>query len=417
MLLISDHPAGINTSSPENKDPTFHMQPPIWQQSIFLNYDEKGALHFQWNMRSEPQREKRAQTEHFRVLFRHANFLFVGNLAGSIALTVGLWDTAQHSLLIAWLVVVIVFNVARLVMWQRVPNGFKGEAKSHRLEKWFLASIVISGILWGLAGGLFYVSDQPENSLFLTVFIVAMCAAATASLSYHRFAYPVFLLPAITPVTLHLISDNLMVAKVIGVVIPVYFTLLYLLSRKIYQTAHESIIGRINSQYQATFDHLTGVANRRAYEAAMKREWYRAMRGKQVLSLVIADIDDFKRCNDTHGHAVGDRVLRSVAEVLEQHIRRGADVVARVGGEEFAIILPGTHLDDVLALAEAIRVDVRTLAESHDKQIPEVTMSFGVSSVVPDSSLDAGLLFNRADAALYKAKREGKDRVETVEAQ
>jgi len=368
-------------------------------------------------MRSEPQREKRAQTEHFRVLLRHANFLFLGNLAGSMTLAIGLWDTAQHSLLIAWLIVVIVFNVARWFMWQRVPTEFNSELESHRLEKWFVASIAISGILWGLAGGLFYVSDQPENSLFLAAFIVGMCAAATASLSYHLFAYPVFILPAITPVTLHLISDNLLVANVIGVVIPFYFTLLYLLSRKIYQTAHESILGRINSQYQATYDHLTGVANRRAFEAAMKREWYRAMRGKQVLSLVIADIDDFKRCNDTHGHAVGDRVLRSVAELLERHIRRGADVVARVGGEEFAIILPDTDLDDVFALVEAIRVDVRTTADSHDKQIPQVTMSFGVSSVVPDSSLDTGLLFSRADAALYKAKREGKDRVEIVEAQ
>jgi diguanylate cyclase (GGDEF)-like protein len=244
-----------------------------------------------------------------------------------------------------------------------------------------------------------------------------MCAAATASLSYHRIAYPVFLLPAITPITLHLMSDDKLSANAIGFVIPFYFTLLYLLSREIYQTVHESILGRINSQYQAMFDHLTGVANRRAFEAAMDREWYRAMRNKRVLSLVIADIDDFKLCNDTHGHAAGDLVLEAVAALLERHVRRGADLVARIGGEEFAIILPDTDLNGAVALAESIRVGVRKVANSYHKEIPEVTMSFGVSSQVPDPSLDAGLLFSRADAAVYQAKGKGKDRVETMDAQ
>jgi two-component system chemotaxis family response regulator WspR len=148
----------------------------------------------------------------------------------------------------------------------------------------------------------------------------------------------------------------------------------------------------------------------------MDREWYRAMRDKHVLSLVIADIDNFKLCNDTHGHEAGDLVLKSVAALLERHIRRGADLVARIGGEEFAIILPDTDLTGALALAESIRVDLRKLANSYHREIPQVTMSFGVSSLVPDSSLDAGLLFSRADAAVYKAKRKGKDRVETMDA-
>jgi len=103
--------------------------------------------------------------------------------------------------------------------------------------------------------------------------------------------------------------------------------------------------------------------------------------------------------------------------LLERHIRRGADLVARIGGEEFAIILPDTDLNGALALAESIRVSMRKLANSDHKEIPEMTMSFGVSSLVPAGSLNAGLLFSRADAALYNAKRKGKDRVETMDAQ
>lgn len=274
-----------------------------------------------------------------------------------------------------------------------------------------MASVAISGVLWGAAGGLFYVADQPEQELFLALLNVGMCSAATASLSYHRIAYPVFLLPAITPFMLHLISDEKLTANAIGFVIPFYFTLLYLLPQEIYRTAHESILGRINSQYQAMIDHLTDVADRRGFEEALDREWYRAIRDRRVLSLVIPDIDNFKLCNDTHGHEIGDRVLKSVAALLEQHIQRGADLVARIGGEEFAIILPDTNLKSVVALAENIRMGLRKLANSNHEEIPEVTMSFGVSSLAPDSSIDARLLLSQAYAAVYKAKRKGKDRI------
>ena len=382
-----------------------------------MNDNEKSGLDSLWNVRSESQREVYARTEHLRVLLRHSFFAFLGNLAGSVTLAVGLWATAQRSLLIIWMLTVIVFNVARQLVGRCFPTGFIGEAETRRWEKWFVASVAISGVLWGAAGGLFYVPDKPEQGLFLALLIVGMCAAATASLSYQRIAYPVFLLPAITPIMLHLITDEKLTANVIGFVIPFYFTLLHLLSREIYRTAHESILGRINSQYQANFDHLTGVANRRGFEEAMEREWYRAMRDKHVLSLIIADIDNFKLCNDTHGHEAGDLALKSVAALLERHIRRGADLVARIGGEEFAIILPDTDLNGALALAESIRVSMRKLANSDHKEIPEMTMSFGVSSLVPAGSLNAGLLFSRADAALYNAKRKGKDRVETMDAQ
>ena len=369
-----------------------------------------------WNVRSESQREERARTEHLRVLLRHSIFVLLGNLAGSVTLAVGLWASARQGLLITWMLVMIVFNAARWLAGRRFPSGFIGEAETRRWERRFVASVAISGVLWGVAGGLFYVPGQPEYGLFLALLIVGMCAAATASLSYHRIAYPVFLLPAISPIMVHLMLDDTLVANAVGFVIPFYFTLLYLLSREIYRTAHQSILGRINSQYQAMFDHLTGVANRRGFEEAMDREWYRAMRDKHMLSLVIADIDDFKLCNDTHGHDVGDRVLKSVAALLERHIRRGADLVARIGGDEFAIILPDTDPNGVLALAENIRIDVRELANNYHKDIPELTMSFGVSSLVPDSTLDVGLLFSRADESVYNAKRKGNDRVETMDA-
>ncbi len=381
-----------------------------------LNDNIIGSLDPLLYVRSESHREVHARAEHFRVLLRHSDFVFLGNLVAGLTLVAGLWTTVRHDLMITWMSAMIILNAVRWIAGRRFPKGFISEAETHRWEGRLVASVAISGILWGVAGSVFYVPNQPEYSLFLALLIIGMCAAATATLSYHRIAYPVFLLPAITPIMLHLMSDSELTTNVVGFVLPIYFMLLYLLSREIYQTAHNSIVGRIESQYQAMFDHLTGVANRRAFEETMDREWYRVMRDKRALSLVIADIDNFKLCNDTHGHAVGDRVLKAVAALLERRIRRGADLVARIGGEEFAIILPETDLSGAVALVESIRVDIRKLAISYHNEIPNVTMSFGISSLVPDNSLDVGVLFSEADAAVYQAKRKGKDRIETRDA-
>ncbi len=338
----------------------------------------------------------------------------MGNIAGGITLAVGLWATAPQDQLITWLVVMILFNFARWIAGRRFPKELITDVETRQWERRFLISVVFSGALWGSAGSLFYVQDPPEQGLFLALLIIGMSAAATASLSYHRIAYPAFILPAITPIALCLMSDEKVTAKAIGYVLPFYFTLLYLLSREVYKTTHESILARIDSQYQAMLDHLTGVANRRAFEEAMHREWFRAMRNERALSLIIADIDNFKHCNDRHGHAVGDQVLKAVSEVLESRIQRGADLVARIGGEEFSIVLPETDLDDAIALAESIRVDVDMLSSSYPNAIPKVTISLGVASLLPDNSTNEESLFELADSALYRAKTKGKNRVESM---
>ena len=272
-------------------------------------------------MRSELQRAERARTEHLKVLLRHSIFIFLGNIAGSVTLAVGLWTTARQSLLITWLLVMVTFNLTRWLAARRLPTGFIDEAQTRFWEKLFVASVAISGVLWGAAGGLFYVPDQPEHGLFLALLIVGMCSAATSSLSYHRIAYPVFLLPAITPIMLHLIADEKLAANAIGFVIPFYFTLLYLLSREIYRTAHESIIERINSQYQANFDHLTGVANadrhgRLKAEAVSPRK----PRGETVDPTCVSARGDTKRASE--------RGVESSRELATER-QRACEVVAQ----------------------------------------------------------------------------------------
>jgi diguanylate cyclase (GGDEF)-like protein len=155
----------------------------------------------------------------------------------------------------------------------------------------------------------------------------------------------------------------------------------------------------------ATEDALTGVANRRALENGLQREWYRCLDQRRPLSVLMIDVDHFKRYNDAHGHLEGDVLLRTIAQHLHALHDPKRELLARYGGEEFALLLPGVHQDDAMRRAEKIRLAMQ-------EHIGDTTISIGVAGFVPTMQGDSMNLLRRADAALYRAKRGGRNRVE-----
>jgi diguanylate cyclase (GGDEF)-like protein len=155
----------------------------------------------------------------------------------------------------------------------------------------------------------------------------------------------------------------------------------------------------------ATTDALTGLKNRRKFDAAIDAEWRRAARGKTPLALLMIDADHFKSYNDTFGHQAGDEVLVGIAICVSDSVRRAGDCIARYGGEEFAVLLPGLSPDQALRVAETIRLKV--LQWSGDAAI--ITVSIGVASLMPATATDSSLLVNAADKALYAAKASGRN--------
>ena len=158
--------------------------------------------------------------------------------------------------------------------------------------------------------------------------------------------------------------------------------------------------------------------NHRKFRRVLFDEWRRAVRSREPVAVLMADIDFFKHYNDTYGHQRGDECLREVARALADCVHRPGDLVARYGGEEFAAVLPGTDREAARRLAEQMREAVEELNLEH-RGIPEsedgsgrVTLSVGVAAVVPQQRQAPDLLLAAADRALYRAKARGRNRVE-----
>jgi diguanylate cyclase (GGDEF)-like protein/PAS domain S-box-containing protein len=169
-------------------------------------------------------------------------------------------------------------------------------------------------------------------------------------------------------------------------------------------------------QRAAMLDPLTRIANRRHFDAFLEKEWQRAIRNAQPLSLVVLDVDHFKLYNDTLGHAAGDLCLQKVAQALQAHALRPTDLAARYGGEEFVLLFGETPQDAAARLAEAIRTTVEALQLPNPRSptSPWLTVSVGVATIVPTQLDQIEQLFVCADRAMYAAKEGGRNRVETV---
>jgi two-component system, chemotaxis family, response regulator WspR len=160
-------------------------------------------------------------------------------------------------------------------------------------------------------------------------------------------------------------------------------------------------------------DGLTGLSNRRYLDEYLSAEWRRGARDQSELSMLMIDVDNFKLYNDTYGHVAGDKVLKQIASTVEGCLGRSGDLAARFGGEEFAVVLPGTSIAGVRLLAEKIRREVEALRLPHPNSSAGryVTISIGGAATVPAHEFAMTSLIETADLALYRAKRDGKNRV------
>ena len=224
---------------------------------------------------------------------------------------------------------------------------------------------------------------------------------------------------------------GLMAASLVLVMLLCGHSRLYLQLIKLHRSEREK---SAELQRITTIDALTGIANRRAFDEALGEEWRRMLRHGTALSLLMIDVDYFKRFNDAYGHVAGDQCLRRVAQAVANKARRAGELAARYGGEEFAVLLPQTGIGEACKLAEIICDAVRNCQIPHEQSgaAPHVTISAGVASIgkypdaaaafsrecVAPAAFSAGetILVETADLALYRAKTAGRNQVAVASA-
>lgn len=167
------------------------------------------------------------------------------------------------------------------------------------------------------------------------------------------------------------------------------------------------------ARYLANVDGLTQIPNRRSFDEHLKEQWQLMAERRSTLSMILADIDYFKQYNDTYGHLLGDTCLRHVAQALKGAANRYGDLVARYGGEEFAVILPETTLPEAIAIAARMQTQIQQLQLPHARSPVShyVTLSMGVTSLIPSLEQSPQVLFAAVDRLLYQAKQAGRNQI------
>ena len=293
---------------------------------------------------------------------------------------------------------------------------------------WPVAFIVPAGLCYGAADVLMFRSPRPEY-VMLAGWLGAQLVISIALALVGSFAISAIALLAIPVITLGsrfpLPGIVVGVAATIGLMIAVTFgfhttevlaepTLVIAPVALVLAVAVMSIpLMRSDIQHRsdAVIDQLTGMLNRKALSTRSEELAQQALISGDPVGMIVGDLDHFKQINDTHGHPVGDSVLKDVAYLLRKQLR-AFDLAYRLGGEEFLILLPGSDLDRAVELAERLRE--RVSAEPLGAGVP-VTMSFGVSASSRGEPFEYGVLFAEADAALYRAKQTGRDHVGLAE--
>lgn len=277
-------------------------------------------------------------------------------------------------------------------------------------QKAFLRALTFS--VMAMVLGMFsadLVHESGDPSLMARGIIICTFAISLASLSGARELLVIFGLPflaALAWIAYQSIDLHPLTSQLIDVLMALFIALI--LSEIFFRIRRHQYELQGDLQQQATTDALTGLANRRVFEDRLGKELARSKRHGDPLSVVLGDLDHFKRINDSFGHEVGDKLLRQISEIIRGALRK-EDLAVRWGGEEFLLMLPATDLDSAHEVAERIRSQIAAAPIPCDGQDVPVTISLGVAQLADDETIRE--LIRRADDAMYRAKSEGRNRV------
>jgi diguanylate cyclase (GGDEF)-like protein len=290
-------------------------------------------------------------------------------------------------------------------------------------RSWPVVALVLGDT--AITTAIIYLSGNAGSSLYLIYFLVMLIGALAPSLK-QMIGLSVILCAAYGALLYldSLETGSLSEGRLLGIPVLLILAVFYGVTTEAVRWERQKRAGlleQINTlkrtevelQAQSGRDWLTGLANRRRFDEMIQQEWGRAKRDETALGVLMIDIDYFKPYNDTYGHQAGDTCLQQVAKSFSEVVHRPGDMLARYGGEEFVVVLPRTDVAGAAEVAEKIRAQVEALRIPHTNSLVSdlVTISVGVTAMVPTEKSKPAVLVAAADQALYQAKHEGRNRV------
>lgn len=348
--------------------------------------------------------------ERVRHLYRrrHAGW-WINAVSGAFMALVG-WSTFGKWVLLWYALFLLAHGVQWLMGRLRSQDEERVVMPIDSVRPHRLAALMAGGA-WGVAGAMLPWLSASQVPTVLVLVVVATVVSLPRMAAMPDI-FLCFVAAALLPTALGAIWLPFEQAQMVWLVVGLVSAVLWLSSRSVEADLMEVVLKRLSLERMAWEDKLTGLSNRRRFDAVLADEWRRSSRMGVPLSLLLLDVDHFKLFNDTYGHTAGDACLTLVGGVLGTTVKRAGDFAARYGGEEFVVLLFHTSRADAQALAERLRHAVHALGVDHGMS-PHgiVTVSVGGATIVPNGDALPQTLIDQADEALYKAKETGRNRV------
>ena len=359
------------------------------------------------------QLDELVRAEKLQLLFHQSYSAIFVSLFSCLLLSAILWQVQRKEILISWVFILICSALIRFtlfMLYHRIkPQGVD-------ILAWgmpFVMTLFLSSITWGIGAVYIIPTESQLHQVVIYFFLMGMSGGAISAYSVNRTMALITITCLLLPITgWFLIQGSLLT---VGLALSaVIFSVSAIRAGKIlslklnqsFMLAHELSHAKEAAEAMALKDELSGIDNRRAFYEKGKMLVDYCQRNGEILSVIIIDIDHFKKINDRYGHAGGDATIRQIGHILQKGMRK-SDLCARIGGEEFGILLTTSLTDGAAQIAETLRqVISRTPISFNDKDFA-ISASFGVAV----GSLDLDTLIRRADDSLYKAKAAGRNRV------
>ncbi|OOG83915.1 GGDEF domain-containing protein [Pseudomonas sp. A25(2017)] len=356
---------------------------------------------------------EQVRTDRLQQLFRQSVSAVFGSYLAAIMLSWLCWDRFEHGAIFWWMVILTASTLLRIAMFITYFRSDESQRTPQQWERKYWVTLVLSASIWG--GGAFVLmpADDLLSQALVMLFTVGMSVSAVSCYSAYRDMTLVSIGVVLLPCTIWLLFQPSPIQVGMALSILVFTAFAARATHKMSQALE--IAFRLTREMEqansistraAQTDELTGLKSRRAFFEHAQQLYNECKAKRQGLCAVMLDMDHFKHINDTYGHQVGDQVLRQMGAVISSSFR-ATDIHGRLGGEEFAILLPDTSIGVATQIAELL---VDTIAGLMIEPVHCISASLGVASTEACNK-DLHSLMNDADKALYRAKALGRNRV------